>query len=269
MGSWMEKCAITGIPVSFNDDVIAFIIECSGDDWTKNATVASLPIYGKYDDYGTLSLDPSRKDYHSQVLTSFLNTRLTKDLKGKSEQVGFSLNLEETIQAVERGLIFSSVSYSINPVSYELIFVRRDAFNYLFPNVIDPDSFYRQPFTFDEFKDNINIDYVKSLKESESNAARALKLNNWFNNTCHRLGDGSSFLVQTLASDVIEINDNLVEEIYNVVVADWLLKGINKHWDGKRVKGSQSFNLTIFSEILKFSEEWARQERFNQLEEQE
>ena len=58
MGSYMEHCAVTSVPVDYDDNVMVFIVEQNTCDHAK---VVSLPIYGKYNDYGSVELDEMRK----------------------------------------------------------------------------------------------------------------------------------------------------------------------------------------------------------------
>lgn len=94
MGCWNETCGITNLPVSYNDKAVLVPLvrdkfaTTEDEQWIP----AGLPVFGRYDDYGGIVVDPDNEfpEYSEQAIglltrsstsSGALNTRLSEWLR--------------------------------------------------------------------------------------------------------------------------------------------------------------------------------------------
>lgn len=110
MGCWNETCGLTQTPIRYGDDVAVYILiprnntrgaTCHTDDF-YNPFV--LPIYGKYNDYGSIENIEDRPEYEAfyKLIHHYYHEKGLFECS--KEDQSFS-NIEEFIHLVERKYI--------------------------------------------------------------------------------------------------------------------------------------------------------------------
>lgn len=134
MGCWNETCGLTQTPIRYGDDVAVYILiprnntrgaTCNSDDFYSPFI---LPIYGKYNDYGSIEDIEDHPEYEA-----FYN--LIRDyylFECSKEDRSFS-NLEEFIHLVERKYIRSKQ----NNLHVHLVMFHKDIHDHMISFIQD------------------------------------------------------------------------------------------------------------------------------------
>jgi hypothetical protein len=109
MGSWYGTCGVTQLPLVGEDIVCLPIVQCkttySGSDFCYNNEVwepCGIPMFGTYDDYGRIALDPGQDQVH--LFNAGMLGQSLVDYEGDSRieavDKDFIMGLEEWQEAI-------------------------------------------------------------------------------------------------------------------------------------------------------------------------
>lgn len=120
MGCWNETCGLSHLPIFQGEDAVLVILKAMPKQFVNLAqwhddmyTPVAPPLYGKYNDYGTIEPDSAYADYHQRIYA-----RLTRDQKPEDR-----LPLEEALDEIIRG------DFSPDGGTYAQIMFRRSVWD--------------------------------------------------------------------------------------------------------------------------------------------
>ena len=162
MGSWEERCVLSGLPIREGDTVRALVTFSPGTTGTtiyhpiQDPVPVAIPLVGKYDGHGGIV------DVEDSINTTILRKALGIDLEGTLEGTTFLNRITTSFSRMERG----NSGYETS-----LTFISKDVYDYL--SHVDmtegPSSFIEDSLhNLDHFLMTIQRNYPKALASIEN-----------------------------------------------------------------------------------------------------
>lgn len=245
MGSFIEHCAITGLPIYEDDYAITFIVS---KDERFHAPICSLPITGRMGGYGTVIMSTTESVIKEQqtVFENFFKTGMNKVFKEDTPN-----NLDELLQEVSKGNVYSHFMPD-NNLEYSLAHIREDVFKRLVEVIKTVDLHSVKIDSFSEFNDSLNFDVLESMYETDSVSLRGLS--DW-QNSVHRYYSTGPYCVQSLSVSDKDILYWTLGSLYTGYLASSMLECLNKHTNGNHIQGVQSIESEFYLIVSKLSQE--------------
>lgn len=168
MGSWNETCKMTGMPIMHGQPVVAFLVTNNVFSDRPEYDVVSLPIRGKYDDYGGVE-EIDIPDWHtSALLGTFQLMELDKPVN-QFHEIEFPC---KTVDELTRLVVIREATLHQGKATLHLVMFHKEAYDKFLSMSMDERLFVSMTEGYIARSERLagyKMDFVNGLTEIHGN----------------------------------------------------------------------------------------------------
>ena len=228
MGCWNETCMFSNLPITNGDDIVLFIVadvhhffDLPNEEHviTEKSMPISLPIKGKYNDYGGIVIDTNNGN--------LLQTQLVA-LESITDLLG--LPLLDALKSIHRGgLTYTKGEFKLTNVNY--VMIHDNIYNAIIKEYINNPSHTITKESFEDYFKSTQI-LLKDIPENSLMRKHMLMY------LPHMELTHSKFFV-TLLEKFMDNPDGIIEPLYEFTILNYQMHRLRKSWHVPYISGTQ------------------------------